>query len=422
MERNLLHHVLSAQWGEARYLSNAVSRTMEIQGDLSKQEVSIITGVRRCGKSSYLRQLAVSLSGNFAPILVEFDDPNLEGFRGQDFSQLISIWEELNPGDNRARIFLLDEIQNVEGWEKWVTQLAKDRSNKIIVTGSNSKMLSSELGTLLTGRHITHEMTPFSFSEVCNAFRREPRLHQSEENVAEQVYKLYSKFGGFPRAYVEKDTSVLPRYLADFLERDVIARHGARLSRPLKELIRVCCSSNTRLVNRSKIAKELGIKDDATVKRYMNWFAECYVFFEVKQFFASVRKQMRSQSKLYFIDPALAQQSTFSVMGTEGAFLENSVYLELRRRGYEIFYWKSEKSDSEVDFVARKAGNDLQAVQVSLTVVDEKTLDRELRGLSNISRELGIKDLLLITLADKERSIKFNGCDIRFVSFLNWAQ
>jgi predicted AAA+ superfamily ATPase len=421
MDIYTLHRALANQWSQQHTHRQSILRSLDLSQDLSKPEISIITGVRRCGKSSYLRQLAESARENFAVIIVEFDDPNLDTFQGSDFNLLIDYWEKLNPGDSRPRLYLFDEIQNVSNWEKWVLHIAKISSAKIVVTGSNATMLSSELGTLLTGRHSTHEMMPLSFSEVLHAARSQGEIAEGDSEELQKIYTRYEKYGGFPRAYIDQDISLLPRYLADFVERDIIARHGARLSRPLKELIKICCSSNTNEINRKRLALHLGIKDDATVKRYMSWFSDCYVFYEIKQFFSSVRKQLRSQSKIYFVDPALAHASAFSILGHDGAFLENAVFLELKRRGYELFYWKNTQTNAEVDFVARKAGEDLMAVQVSLDISDEKTLARELAGLSAVNLELGIKKLLLITRFGKDRQIEFNGCQIKISSFLSWG-
>jgi predicted AAA+ superfamily ATPase len=421
MDPNTLKHALSIQWGVQRPDRRLIPRSLNLRDELKKPEISIITGVRRCGKSYYLRQLAESTKETYATITVEFDDPNLDNFQGSDFAQLIAFWEACHQGDSRPRLYLFDEIQNVPSWEKWVLHIAKNSGSKVVVTGSNSTMLSSELGTLLTGRHSTHEMTPLSFSEVAHTEITQDNKPCRESGSLEQTYQRYQRYGGFPRAYIDQDLTLLPRYLADFIERDIIARHGARLSRPLKELMRICCSSNTCLINRKRIALQLGIKDDATVKRYMGWFSECYIFYEIKRFFASVRKQIRSQTKIYFVDPALAHASAFSVLGHDGAFLENAVFLELKRRGYELFYWKSEQTNAEVDFVARKPGEDLIAVQVSLDVGDEKTLARELKGLSAIHSELGIETLLLITRSEQEREIEFSGCSITLTSFLKWG-
>lgn len=422
MEKETLKSIVRKQGELAnhRLSRRSVSRELDITAELSNSEISIITGVRRSGKSMYLSQLKKRLEEHLAILSIEFDDPALEGFSGSDFQLLSDLCDELHPGAAR-RLYLLDEIQNVPGWERWLPQLAKDPTIKIVATGSNAKILSSELSTLLTGRHRSHEMTPLSLREiVAFDYPSIPLGNLSIEQLASS-YERYFIYGGFPRALCETDASILPQYFVDIVERDVIARHGARLTRPLRELSRVLCSDNTRLLNRTNLAKQLGIKDAATIKRYCDWMEESYLFYEVKRFSPSVRKQMRSNAKYYCVDPTLARYSAFSLSEGRGAFLENIVYLELRRRGYDIHYWTSEDSNSEVDFVARKAGQNPLAVQVSLTTIDESTLERELRSLMAFHNQTGSRELLLITKEDPAQSISLGEVKVASVPFLTWA-
>jgi predicted AAA+ superfamily ATPase len=423
MNKERLKEILQKQWELAlqRLTKGAVPRSLTIDNELENPEVTIISGVRRCGKSLYLTQLKKKYEKEFASLLVEFDDPALLDFEGSDFTHLLDICTELNPHASR-KLLLLDEIQNVKEWEKWIPHLAKDRSVKIVVTGSNATLLSSELATLLTGRHRTYEMTPLSYQEILGSLTATNRASNVLDSDLLSAYDRYFKFGGFPRSFVDQDASILPQYFTDIIERDVIARHGARLTRPLKELSRILCSDNTRLINRSRMAKTLGIKDNGTIQRYTRWLEDCYLFNEIKGFSPSVKKQIRSNPKFYSVDPTLARMSAFSLMGGEGAFLENIVYLELRRRGYEIHYWKAESDEAEVDFIARKAGHATIGVQVSLTVIDEKTLQRELTGLGLLKKELGITDLMLITKMDPQREIMSNGAHVPIVPFTVWGR
>jgi|GEM_PF-2018191 len=170
-----------------------------------------------------------------------------------------------------------------------------------------------------------------------------------------------------------------------------------------------------------EVMKTLGIKDNETIKRYSQWLEESYLFHEIKSFSPSVRKQIRSNPKFYCVDPALARFNAFSVLGDEGAFLENTLYMELRRRGFEVHYWKSSSHAAEVDFIGRKPGHDPIAVQVSLSVADEQTFRRELRGLALINEELGINNLFLITAKDPARELTHDGVKVRIVPFIHWA-
>ena len=423
MEKERIRQILLKQERlSASFLNKPLAaRTLDLAKELSSSEISIITGVRRSGKSLYLSQLKKQYEASFTTLLVEFDDPALEDFNARDFYNLVEICNDLAPSAMKKKLLLLDEIQNITGWEKHLIQIVKDPSIKIVVTGSNAKLLSSELATLLTGRHREHEMMPLSFKEVLQFDHPTLTIAQLSEDQLLAAYERYYTYGGFPKSYVDHDPTVLPQYFTDIVERDVIVRHGTRLKKPLKELSRVLCSDNTRLMNRNRLARQLGIKDDSTIKRYCHWLEECYLFYEVKGFSPSVRKQIRSNPKYYCVDPALARYSAFSVLGDEGSFLENMVYLELRRRGYEVHYWKAVDGTSEVDFIGRKAGGETLAVQVSLTVADESTLSREITGLLSLKSELGINELTLVTKNNPYQVKNFGGIRITIVPFLNFA-
>lgn len=423
MDRLKLSQVIHQQkiFAEQAPSRTVAERELDLSAEIEKPEISIVTGVRRCGKSSYLAQLYRHYQSRYSTLLVEFDNPALEGFGGADFLQLISLCDELSKSKSSKKLLLLDEIQNTVGWEKWLTQMAKDRTIKIVATGSNAQLLSSEIATLLTGRHSSHEMTPLSFREILRFEFPEHAACDLTEHQLLATYRKYHLYGGFPRAYIERDASVLPQYFRDIVERDVIVRHGSRLNRQLKELAQVMCTDNTRLMNRSRVAKALGVKDSETIKRYSRWLEESYLFHEIKGFSPALRKQIRSNPKFYCVDPAMARYSAFSVLGDEGAFLENSVYLELRRRGYELHYWSSDHKPAEVDFVGRKPGHDPIAVQVGFSIADESTLLREITGLVAIQKELGIQEVTLITANDTARDLDYEGTTIRIVPFLRWA-
>jgi predicted AAA+ superfamily ATPase len=423
MDKAQLVQILEQQriFAQQKVLRPIAERELDLSAEIEKPEISIITGVRRCGKSSFLSQLYRQHQSNYRTLLVEFDNPALEGFGGADFLSLIEICAELSRSTSPRMLLLLDEIQNTSGWEKWLTQIAKDRSVKIVATGSNAQLLSSEIATLLTGRHSSHEMTPLSFHEILQfEFPLQAATALTEDQLLSS-YRKYYRYGGFPRSYIDNDASVLPQYFRDIVERDVIVRHGSRLKRQLKELAQIMCSDNTHLMNRSRVAKALGVKDNETIKRYSRWLEESYLFHEIKAFSPAIRKQIRSNPKFYCVDPAMARYSAFSVLGDEGAFLENSVYLELRRRGFELHYWRADSEAAEVDFIGRKAGQDPIAVQVSLSVADESTLRRELRGLALIGKELGIKDLILITASDPARDLVYEEVTVHILPFLRWA-
>jgi predicted AAA+ superfamily ATPase len=404
--------------------SKPVTRLVAMQPYLNSPEVCVISGIRRCGKSTLLRQIAESLSASHNVFLLELDDPRLEKFEGNDFQVAYELWRQQTPQLHERTLFLWDEVQKESKWERWADHFSKRSLHKIIITGSNSKLLSYELSTYLTGRHFGFELWPLSFREIV-AYRTstdpstiKPTTEQTI--LLRTLWGEYFSSGGFPRAFLDSSTHLLPQYLQDILEKDIIARYGTRLSSTLKDLARILCTDNTKLINRSKLTRHLGIKDQNTVRKYCDYLTECYVFFELKCFSFSLRKQQRSLSKYYCADPVLARSNSFTLSRNEGSFLENIVAVELRRRGFELYYWCSEEGGCEVDFIIRKPGNDAIAIQVALTIDAPETRERELRGLIAAHQELKISKLVLITLAHAEE-VTVGGAKIEIKSFLYWS-
>lgn len=411
MDKEQLRTALFFQW--ERPTRPLINRHYDFPLNIEQEEILILTGVRRCGKSSLLKLIAKEIEDSCESIIVEFDDPNLGSFEGENFQDIVEIWREKFGESSKKKVLFFDEIQLVEKWEIWILNLAKDPQYKIFISGSNAKMLSSELSTLLTGRHRSYEITPFHFKEISDL-----NLSEISEDLP-NLYENYFKFGGFPRSYLEQDQSILNEYLNDIIERDIIARYGARLKRPLKELARFLCTNNTRLINRNKLASDLGVKDEGTIKRYCGWLEDVYLFQELKIFSFSSRKIARSSPKYYSVDPTFARVNGFSFERNEGAFLENMVHNDLRKAGYEMGYYQSNGTNKcEVDFVARKGGRNPMAIQVSLSIQDEKTLERELQGLIAVAEEFRIKDLFLITKSDVEREIRKGDRRIEVCSYL----
>lgn len=333
---------------------------------------------------------------------MSFEDVRLVDFDVKDFQNAYDIWLELKPRSEEKHYFFYDEIQLVEGWERWIAQLEKNHNNIIFVTGSNSNLLSTEFSSLLTGRHQQLELYPMSLFEIPETeVIRDAK--GSQEFDREQKIKLkpilfdYFSGGGFPRAVLDRRTAILPQYFRDIILRDIVLRRKFKHEKKLLQLGRILMSENTKILNKSRLAEAIGVNDLSTLNDYLHAFEQAYLVFEIKKFDYSIQKQTRSHSKFYAVDTGLARHSGFVFSDNFGRALENLVFLTLKRRGYEVFYWHS-SDDYEVDFVCRTEDGRLSAIQVCVDSSDEEVFNREIRALFAAKEELKIEDLQLIYL------------------------
>ncbi len=364
--------------------------------------VTVITGVRRCGKSTLLKQIADLRS---IPVhYLSLDDPRFFHFSVEDFERCYSIWLEQLGHDPAEAYVLYDEIQLVEGWESWINHLCKKRGLKVVVTGSNSRMLSSELATLLTGRNLKLHLTPLSFREIVEA-----RLGPQEELTIEQVSFLQAKFnefflyGAFPQVFLDQNVALLPEYFRDIITRDIVVRKGIRRPATILDLGILLASENSRSFNVERSSRLLELSKAQYLKNYIEFMKETFLFEEIRGYHRSARKKMRSHPKFYCVDHAMARSISRTEGGIDGALFETVVLHELKRKfpRAEIYYWKAEDL-GEVDFVVVEGRVPVLAVQVAESIQNPATRARELNGLYQAHRELGIRDLVLITRRERE--------------------
>lgn len=355
--------------------------------------VMIISGVRRCGKSTLVKQLLNSRQES--SILLNFEDPRLTGFGLEDFTKLDDIaakqtWE----------ILAFDEIQHVPGWEKYIRAKLENKQ-KIIITGSNASLLSREFGTRLTGRHITKELFPFSYAE----FLQFSGLQQNADSLLQ-----YSDRGGFPEYLKIMEEEILFRLMDDIIYRDIAVRYGIRQHQLLRQLAVYMISNIGKLYSLNNLRKVFGFGSVRSVADYVSWFEDSYLIFSLPKFSFSVKKQIVNPRKVYCIDNGLADVNSLSVSKDTGRKLENLVYLHLRRN-YTVLYYYAEKH--ECDFIIVQKGQPVKAVQVCYHL-NPDNLDRELKGLEEAMIELKITRGEIITF-DQEDSFKVGGQEVRAI-------
>jgi predicted AAA+ superfamily ATPase len=322
-----------------------VTRNLRLPTELESDLVLVIQGVRRCGKSTLLTQLPGAYHLDLQHCLfINFEDPRLVSDLNSNLLFAICEVLESRASKDAPLYYFFDEIQEVEGWEKWLhSRLERDRRSHFVITGSNASLLSGDLSSSLTGRHRTIELFPFDLLE---AHKIDPTL------TAEQFLAI----GGFPKALLTTErTELLQQYFRDIVERDIANHIGVRSVAPLLQTIKIAFESCGSEISIRKIAGSCGISPD-TVSVYLRAAEAAYLLFECPYFAYSARKQLVRNKKYYPIDTGLRHAVIVSSGKDRGKSLETAAFLALKRRYREVFYWKQK---GEVDFVVIHKGKPL---------------------------------------------------------------
>jgi predicted AAA+ superfamily ATPase len=338
---------------------------------------TIITGIRRCGKSTLLLQL---LRRDYRDaIYLNFDDIRLSGFETADFIRLHREIEKRG-----INVLFFDEIQLVEGWEKYVNQLLRE-GYKVFITGSNASMLSIGLGTHLTGRHLSMELFPFSYSEF---------IRFNKLDTGEHAVMAYLRAGGIPDYVKTRIPVVLNALVDDILMRDIAVRHAVRDVTSLRQLTAFLITNAGNLVSANKLAGMFDIKSPSVFLEYFSYLKDAYLLEFVPLYSHSLRIQARNPRKIYVMDTGIYTENSITTSQNMGRRLENLVFLHLRRKYKHIFYYKDQ---GECDFIITEKNAVKEAIQVCLTITDEN-FDREYKGLFVAMQNLGIQQGSIVTL------------------------
>lgn len=377
----------------------------------------VISGMRRVGKSTLLLQI-INKIGQDNCYYFNFEDERLLNFSQEDFNKLYETLIELF---GEKKIFFFDEIQNINGWENFIRRM-QDKGFKFFLTGSNASMLSRELGTKLTGRYICFELYPFSFGEFINfnkyKLSGKNKYLTTERAKITSLFNKYLKYGGLPEYLKFDNPELLKRVYEDILYRDIVTRYDVQEVKSLRELALYYFSNFSNLVSYNKLKEILNLGSVNTIKNYTEYFENSYLFFAVNKFSYKLSQQIIASKKIYSIDNGLANAIAFSFSKNSGKFLENLIFIELKRRGKEVYYYKSEKG-LEVDFVIRQGREISEIIQVCENIFDQDTKDREIGSLIAAMEELKLNKSLLIT-ADSKEEIKIDKKTIKVVPVYEW--
>ena len=359
--------------------------------------IKLITGPRRVGKSVFA--LLMLQGKNFA--YLNFDDNQL--LENWDEELAMTALDDVYPDYD---FMLLDEIQNLPDWDLWVSKLYR-RGKNLVITGSNAKMLSSEMATALTGRYLQIEMLPFSLDETM----RWKNISPDREEQAAQAIVLaddYMRNGGYPETIQAR--SITKSYLSTLFDsillKDVAKRHNVRNTTDLYNLASYLLSNFCNPISANELAGELGLSSVATPKKFCNYLNEPYLFFYLPRFNNKLKLMNKAPKKVYVVDNGFVQSTAFNLSENLGRLLENQVFVELMRRGcipgQTLFYYRT-RNDKEIDFVTRKDAKVEQLIQVCYDMTSGKTRKRELDALVEAADELNCDNLLVVTNAQQEK-------------------
>jgi predicted AAA+ superfamily ATPase len=421
VEEKIILQVLSEQRDEKNSFDAAswVARMEESLLELDSPLAQIVIGVRRSGKSTLCHKVLIEHNINYA--YANFDDDRLASMKTEDLNTLLSCIYQIYGTD--IKYLFLDEIQNVEGWHLFVNRLLRNKI-RIIATGSNAKLLSSELATHLTGRYNEIRLFPFSFSEYCHFHHIDIKSITTKAAAErQQAFAQYMIDGGFPELQsLNNKRGYVQSLIEAILIKDIQYRYQVRSTDALRKIAHHLISNSCQLVNYGELASLLGVSDK-TVKKYVDYLQQAFLIQLLTKHSFKSRQRIHNE-KTYIVDIGI-QNNRENSMAAEnmGWRLENIVFIELMRRCapqfLDIYYYKPTSRAKEVDFVICNQSKAIELIQVAFDISSPKTYQRETSSLIKASRELKCDKLTLISFNDT-RDVNIDGKIINICSALDW--
>lgn len=408
---------MEEKFGKATIIEREVAMA-RLESFVAQPNVLAILGVRRCGKSVFSWQIFRKEKFGY----VNFDDERLTGAGAGDLDKILQAFYELY---GNIDCLILDEPQNVEGWELFANRLR--RTKRVVITGSNSKLLAGELATHLTGRHIDFTLMPFSFREFL-AYNgivvvREDFYSTAKTAELKRQLERYLDIGGLPEAYVF-GREIVARVYADIIEKDVLKRFAIRKKKTFKEFAKYLVSNAASEFTLRKLGHIFEIRDVHTVKNWADALEGAYLSFMLERYSPKLKQQTIAPKKIYCIDTGFVSAMGFRTSENRGRLMENLVATELLRRknylsgGTEVYYWK-DHVQNEVDFVVKEGAGVRQLIQVTYSSSREEIGDRETASLIKASGQMKCGNLLVITW-DYEGVLEADGHAVPCVPLYKW--
>lgn len=373
--------------------STQIERAKQRNLKTNNDYVQIISGIRRSGKSTVLRQIMKQYK---KVAQLNFEDPRLANFTVEDFAKL----DKIMPNDVDAYFF--DEIQNVPGWEIYVRQL-HDYGKKVFVTGSNASLLGKEMGTKLTGRYLSMELFPFSFAEY---------LSFKKAEASPKMASMYLSEGGFPEYLKSENVESLQNLFKDIVLRDVAIRYSVRNTKTLVDIALFLLSNIGKETTYNRIKNIFQVGSANSVMDYLNWLEDAYLLYFLNRFSYSAKSMAVNPRKVYAIDNGLVLANTLSLQKDHGRLLENAVYIHLRNQGQKMFYFK-EKHECDFVIFNREKCDLVMQVCFELNSDNQK---RELNGLVEAMDYFKLDEGQIITMHQND-TLEVSGKKIEILSF-----
>ncbi len=398
--KETLRGIIKAQQEELSKFEYGIEREELGEIELNVPFAIIISGIRRCGKSTLLMQV-MKKTKNF--YYFDFEDPRAAAFEIEDFQKLDELLrEEYGESD----YYFFDEIQNVQKWELFVRTML-DKKKHFLITGSNASLLSKELGTRLTGRHLKHELFPFSYNEF---------LAFTSKKAGAKSFAEYMQLGGFPEYLKYGRSDILHELFNDILMRDIVVRHKLRSPKIIKEMAIYLITNVGVEFSYNNLAKIFNLGSTNSAITFVSYLEDSYLLFTISKFDYSLKKRAVNPKKAYSIDLGLSGVNSITFSSNKGRMLENQVFLCLRRAGKEVYYFKGEK---ECDFLVKEKNKITAAIQVCYEL-NEDNKERELNGLLEALEKFNLAKGLILTY-DQEDELKVSGKTILVRPVWNWS-
>ncbi len=385
IDKETLRKVVKLQREELLLVDSGIEREDILSIDLNVPFALILSGIRRCGKSTLLLQLMKKMKGFY---YFNFEDSRAGDFDIGDFEKLDQIFHEEYKDQN---YYFFDEIQNIAKWELFVRRLV-DLKKHIIITGSNASLLSKELGTKLTGRHLNHELFPFSFREFLKINKETPSINSFED---------YLSNGGFAEYLKLKRPDILQELLRDILARDLITRYKLRNQKTLKDLVIYLLTNIGKRFTYNSLKKNFKLGSINTIISFISYFEDTYMLFTIPRFDYSMKKMLVSPKKVYAIDNGFITKNSASFFDDNGRLLENLVFINLRKKNKDIFYFQEE---NECDFLIRDGIKIVKAIQVCYEL-NKDSKDREINGILDAMNRFKLKEGLILTYNQEDKFV-----------------
>ena len=402
MNKERLKEIMFDQKEAFNSKTNLIEREINVDKYVATSQIVIISGIRRSGKSSMLYLIKEKMNLSESEFCYfNFDDERVVA----NISILENLYNLHIEVYGSEPVLFFDEIQNVENWEKFVNRMY-EKGAKIFVTGSNAKLLSSEIATSLTGRNKQIELFPFSFNEYLRFQKKSYLLKQltsKDKALLINDFNSYFETGGFPLVVKENDTELINSYFQDILYRDIVSRYRLSQVDEIKQIGLYFASNIGKLFSYSTLQKISGIKSLSSIKDYLFYYEQSYLFFYLKKFDYSVTKQIMNPKKVYTIDSGFVHRLGFNFSANKGRVLENVVYIELLRQGKEVFYHSAK---NECDFLIKQGLKITEAIQVTWQL-DITNFDREIKGLQEAMETYELEKGTIIYMNESGPNLDF---------------